>query len=178
MIVHGGIDPSGTSTVSERVILRQADRGDIAAMQRIRAAVRENRLVSRRIRDDEVRRHLELLGRGWVIEVERQPPGDRGRADREVVAFAIADATIGNLWALFVDPAHEAKGYGRRLLDAVVEWLWAQGLQHLWLATEAGTRAERFYRAAGWREDGTTPHGELAFVLHRPPADAAGGQAG
>ena len=148
------IDP-----MKDRGILRQAHRGDIAAIQRVRAAVRENRLASRRISDDEVQRHLELLGRGWVIE-----------DDGEVVAFAIGDATIGNVWALFVDPAHERRGLGRRLHDAMVEWLWSQGLQHLWLSTEAGTRAERFYRAAGWRDAGTTPHGELAFVLDRPPA--------
>lgn len=147
--------------MNRQSILRPAKRGDIAAMQRIRAAVRENRLVSRRIGDEEVRRHLEVLGRGWVIE-----------ADGRVVAFAIADATIGHLWALFVDPAHERRGYGRRLHDAMVEWLWSQGLQHLWLATEAGTRAARFYRAAGWREAGTTPHGELAFVLDRPAGAA------
>ena len=179
--------------VNEQAILRQAHRGDIAAMQRVRAAVRENRLVSRRIGDEEVQRHLEVLGRGWVIEVEHVSPGrprtaadslggqtrsGPGRTHREVVAFAIADATVGHVWALFVDPRHERRGYGRRLHGAMVGWLWSQGLQHLWLATQAGTRAERFYRAAGWRDAGTTPHGELAFRLDRPPGDTAGGQAG
>jgi GNAT superfamily N-acetyltransferase len=138
-------------------ILRQARRADIAALQRVRASVRENRLVSRRISDEEVRRHIEVLGRGWVVEV-----------DGEVVAFAIGDATIGNVWALFVDPRHEGRGHGRRLHDTMVEWLWSRGLKHLWLNTEPGTRAERFYRAAGWRQDGATVHGELAFRLDRP----------
>ncbi len=139
------------------VILRQANRDDVAAIQRVRASVRENRLVSRRISDAEVQRYLELLGRGWVVEV-----------DGEVVAFAIGDATIGNLWALFVDPRHERRGYGRRLHDTVVAWLWAQGLQHLWLTTAAGTRAERFYEAAGWQHAGLTEHGELHFRIDRP----------
>lgn len=142
-------------------ILRQARREDIAAIQRVRRSVRENRLASRRIDDAEVQRYLELLGRGWVIEL-----------DGEVVAFAIGDATIGNIWALFVDPRHERRGFGRRLHDAMVDWLWSQGLQHLWLTTDRGTRAEGFYRAAGWRDAGTTPHGELALVLDRPPAAA------
>jgi len=163
----GCVDQAGIDTVNDRSILRQAHRGDIAAIQRVRACVHENRLVSRRISDEEVQRHLELLGRGWVIEV-----------DGVVVAFAIGDATIGNIWALFVDPRHERRGYGRRLHDAMVEWLWSQGLGHLWLATEAGTRAERFYRAAGWRHAGLTPHGELAFVLDRVPASAGGRQTG
>jgi GNAT superfamily N-acetyltransferase len=167
-------------------ILRQARRGDITAIQRVRASVRENRLVSRRIGDEEVQRHLEVLGRGWVIEVE-QPMSGRGSAaagsDRaptpcEVVAFAIADATTGTVWALFVDPRYERRGFGRRLHDVMVDWLWSQGLQHIWLATGAGTRAEGFYRAAGWRDAGSTPHGELAFVLDRPPVEPAGRQAG
>lgn len=143
--------------------LRQACREDIAAIQRVRRSVRENRLGPRSIDNAEVRRYLEVLGRGWVIEV-----------DGEVVAFAIGDATIGNIWALFVDPCHERRGFGRRLHDAMVDWLWSQGLQHLWLATERGTRAEGFYRAAGWREAGTTPHGELAFTLDRPRATGDG----
>lgn len=179
--------------MSEPVILRHAHRGDIAAIQRVRAAARENRLLSRRISDDDVRRHLEVLGRGWVIEVDRPSPGrpstaagpdegrtrsGRGPRHGEVVAFVIGDATIGHIWALFVEPAYQGMGYGRRLLDVMVAWLWSQGLPHLWLATEAGTRAERFYRAAGWREAGRTPHGELAFVLDRPAADAAGLRAG
>ena len=152
---------------SERGILRRAQRGDIAAIQRVRASVRENRLVSRRISDAEVQRHIEVLGCGWVIE-----------SAGEVVAFAIADATVGHVWALFVDPRYERRGFGRRLHDVMVDWLWSQGLQHLWLSTDSGTRAERFYRAAGWRDAGTTPHGELALVLDRPPAGPAGSQAG
>lgn len=144
--------------------LREARRDDIAAMQRIRASVRENRLRSRRISDEEVLRYLELLGRGWVVEV-----------DGEVVAFAIGDATIGNLWALFVDQRHERRGYGRRLHDAMVAWLWSQGLQHLWLTTEPGTRAERFYEAAGWQHAGVTERGEVHFRIDRPAGrDAAG----
>jgi GNAT superfamily N-acetyltransferase len=146
-------------------ILREARCEDIAAIQRVRHSVRENRLVSRKIDDAEVQRYLELLGRGWVVEV-----------NGEVVAFAIGDATIGNIWALFVDPDHERRGYGRRLHDVMVEWLWTQGLEHLWLTTEAGTRAEGFYRAAGWRHAGRTPHGELTFVLDRPKVCGSAGR--
>lgn len=172
--------------MDEHGILRQAQRGDIAAIQRVRASVRENRLVSRRIGDDEVQRHLEVLGRGWLIEIEQPAPGRGGAAagsdgaptPREVVAFAIADATTGTVWALFVDPRYERLGFGRRLHDVMVDWLWSQGLKHIWLATAPGTRAEGFYRAAGWRVAGSTPHGELAFVLDPPPVEPAGRPAG
>jgi GNAT superfamily N-acetyltransferase len=141
-------------------ILREAHRGDIPAIQRVRHSVRENVLTSGRITDAEVQITLESTGRGWVIE-----------ADHAVVAFAIGRATDGNLWALFVEPSHERQGYGRRLHDATVGWLWAQGLAKLWLTTAAGTRAQHFYEAAGWQRAGTTQHGEIPFELARAAAD-------
>lgn len=137
--------------------LRQAHRSDIAGMHRVRIAVRENRLSSPdRIGDADYRAAIENLGRGWVIEV-----------DAVVVAFAVGYATDGNIWALFVHPDHEGRGYGRQLHDVMVQWLWAQGLARLWLTTAEGSRAEGFYAAAGWRRSGSTPSGEVGFELDR-----------
>jgi GNAT superfamily N-acetyltransferase len=106
-------------------ILRRARQTDIAAIRRVRHSVRENRLTSGVITDADVLEAIEATGRGWVIE-----------ADGEVVAFAVGSATDGNIWALFVDPAHERRGYGRRLHDVMVAWLWSQGLHKLWLTTQ------------------------------------------
>jgi GNAT superfamily N-acetyltransferase len=138
-------------------ILRQALRSDIAAIQRVRHSVHENKLTSTVISDAEVQRHLEKFGRGWVIEV-----------DGTVVAFAIARTTDGNIWGLFVDPEHERRGYGRRLHDAMVGWLWTQRLERLWLTTTPATRAEGFYKMAGWTLVGDAPHGEVRFEMRRP----------
>jgi len=135
-------------------MLRQAEARDVAAIQRVRASVRENRLVSTVISDDDVRRAIEVTGRGWVIE-----------CDGEVVAFAIGNAIDGNVWALFVHPNHERRGYGRRLHGVMTAWLWSRGLPRLWLTTETGTRAERFYEAAGWERVGPTSRGEVRFEL-------------
>jgi len=148
------------------VVLRQARREDIPAIQRVRRAVRENRLVTSVIDDADVADYLERRGRGWVVE-------ERG----EVVGFAIGDATDGNIWALFVDPGYEGRGHGRRLHDAMVRWLWEQGLAGLWLTTDPGTRAERFYRAAGWRDAGRTEAGEVRFELSRAGAGPPRGPA-
>lgn len=137
--------------------LRVARREDVAEIQRVRHAVRENRLTSRVIGDDEVVEHLERRGRGWVVTVQGA-----------VAAFAIGDATNGNIWALFVDPAHEARGYGRRLHDEMVGWMLAQGHASLWLTTAPGTRAEGFYRKAGWRDCGLVASGERRFEMRRP----------
>jgi GNAT superfamily N-acetyltransferase len=127
-------------------------------MQRVRRSVRENRLVSTVIGDEQVREAIEKTGRGWVIELQD-----------EVVAFAIANASNASVWALFVHPDHERRGYGRLLHDTMIEWLWAQGLNRLWLTTEPGTRAQRFYESAGWQLTGSTDRGEFRYERTAPP---------
>ncbi|MCC6407541.1 MAG: GNAT family N-acetyltransferase [Planctomycetes bacterium] len=119
-------------------------------------AVRENRLVTLVISPADYERELALTGRGWVAEV-----------DGELVGFAIGNAIRGNVWALFVDPEHERSGHGRRLHDAMVAWLWSRGLERIWLTTDPGTRAERFYLAAGWRATGRVGN-EVRYELERP----------
>jgi len=142
---------------AERADLRPARRSDVPGIQRVRHSVRENVLVSCVITDDEVVDYLERRGRGWVVEREG-----------EVVAFAIGDREDANIWALFVDPRYEGLGYGRRLHDEMVAWLWSCGLERLWLSTDPATRAERFYERAGWRRTGLLPSGEMAFELLNP----------
>jgi GNAT superfamily N-acetyltransferase len=139
-----------------RSMLRQALASDIAGIQRVRQSVRENRLVSTVISDVDVEEAIEKIGRGWVIESAGQ-----------VVAFAIGNAQNGNIWALFVHPEHERLGYGRRLHDTMVDWLWSQGLERLWLTTAPGTRAQSFYESAGWQLVGSTQHGELRYEMQR-----------
>lgn len=142
-------------------LLRQARRADVPGLQRVRAAVRENRLVSTVISDADVIEAIERRGRGWVVE-----------RDGEVVAFAIGLPDSGKVWALFVDPDHERRGYGRQLHDSMIAWMFEQGLPRLWLSTGPGTRAQRFYEKAGWRHCGYTPAGEVRFELDAPSAAA------
>ena len=132
--------------------IRPATEGDIPGMQRVRGAVLENRLTTTVLTAENYREAIAERGRGWVaVEGER------------VVGFAVGFRGDGNLWALFVDPQNEQQGLGRRLLDAVVEWLRREGVQRMWLRTDPGTRAEGFYRAAGWKACGTNAEGELRF---------------
>ena len=135
-------------------MLRVARASVIPAIHRVRASVNENRLASTIITDEDVRIAIEDTGHGWIVE-----------QDGEVVAFAIGNASTGNIWALFVHPEHEGRGYGRQLHDTMVDWLWAAGLDRLWLTTDPGTRAQRFYEAAGWRLTGSTDRGELRYEL-------------
>ena len=135
---------------------RQAARADIAAIHAVRMSVRENQLTRSVISERDYVDHLETLRRGWVIEVAGQ-----------IVAVVVGNARNGNIWGLFVNPDFERRGFGRRLLDTAVEWLWSQGLTRLWLTTAPGTRAQGFYEAGGWTHGGVTEHGEIRFELDR-----------
>ena len=139
-----------------RQLIRQARAADVAAMHRVRMSVQENRLTSTRLSERDYLVAIEATGRGWVLELEGN-----------IVAFAVGNAANGSLWALFVEPGHEGNGYGRELHDTMIEWLWDQGHDRLWLTTEPGTRAEHFYLAAGWRRAGVTDSGEIRFELSR-----------
>jgi len=147
------------------LVVRLARAEDVPELRRIRAAVRENRLVSRTIDADEYVREMTEPGRGFVAE-----------ADGVIVGFAVANASTGNVWALFVHPDHEGRGHGRRLHDRLVEWLLSREGPVPWLTTAPFTRAERFYLAAGWTLVGPTGRGEVRFELRGrrvPAADRA-----
>jgi GNAT superfamily N-acetyltransferase len=141
-------------------LLRLATAADLPAIWAVRYAVTENRIPRGLIPDEEVLQAIEARGRGWVIE-------EVDEFGRRLVAFGIVHADDGCLWALFVHPSAQGRGYGRRLMAEMSTWLWERGLQTLWLNTGAGTRAEAFYRRLGWQCTGSTPNGELRFELQR-----------
>lgn len=68
----------------------------------------------------------------------------------------VADAVRGEVYALNVDPDRWGHGVGRTLLDAACGHLRAVGFASavLWVHPD-NARACRFYRAAGWRTDGS-----------------------
>lgn len=146
-------------------MLRQARRADITDMHRVRMSVLENRLSSTVVTEADYAPAIEEHGRGWLIEEKS-----------EVVGFSVGNRN-GNIWALFVHPKHERRGFGKQLHDTMVSWLWSQGLGSLWLTTQPGTRAERFYEAAGWKRVGPTERGEIRFELQPQQGAPADGPA-
>ena len=137
--------------------LRLATRSDIPALQRVRLAVQENTLSDpNRITEEDYIAAQETLGRTWVIEV-----------DGEIAAFATGYES-GSIWALFVHPDHEGRGFGTALHSTVVNWLWSHGHERLWLTTDPNTRAEQFYVDRGWQPCGMT-QGELRLELASGP---------
>jgi len=128
-------------------------------MHRVRLAVRENRLTSSAISEAHYVPAIEDTGRGWVAH-----------EGGNVLGFAVGNKISGNIWALFVDPDHEGEGVGSLLHAAMVTWLFQQGLSRLWLSTEPGTRAQRFYEKCGWSYVKQLPSGEAFYELHAPGA--------
>lgn len=138
-----------------KMIFRQALITDIPQVQIVRNAVKENRLSNPDlVPDKDVEDYITRRGRGWICEI-----------NNTVVAFAIVSVIDKNVWALFVDPAYEGKGIGKRLHDDMMDWYFSQTRETIWLSTAPGTRAENFYRKAGWQQTAFTKSGEVKFEM-------------
>jgi len=137
------------------MLIREALISDIDRIQLVRNAVKENRLSRPDlVTDRDCEEYLTVRGKGWVCEWE-------GR----IVGFSIADLRDHNIWALFLLPECEGRGMGRLLHDTMLNWYFSQTKETVWLGTAPGTRAEKFYRMAGWKEAGTHGKGEVRFEM-------------
>ena len=133
---------------------REAEFSDIGRLHEIRTAVKENALSDpSRISAADYEEFIFRRGKGWVAE-----------SNRIITGFAVCDLQDENIWALFVHPDFEGRGFGRALQTAMLDWYFRQK-DYVWLGTAPGTRAEKFYRASGWREHGM--HGnEIKFSMN------------
>ena len=72
-----------------------------------------------------------------------------------VVGFTAVHPDVGEMFLLFVDPAHARRGIGRALLNAAHDVLRAAGCSEAFLFTEErNDRALAVSAAAGYRPDG------------------------
>jgi GNAT superfamily N-acetyltransferase len=133
-------------------LIRNATRADIPRIMEIRAAVRENRLRDpSRVSVDHV---------AWFVD---NPGIFVWEEDGSIVGFSAADPRDGSIFALFVAQPYERRGIGRALFERACEVLLEARCSRIWLTTEPGTRAETFYRRAGWRVIGLAD-GNLVFA--------------
>jgi GNAT superfamily N-acetyltransferase len=136
-------------------LIREARVADIPQIQVVRNSVKENTLSDPGlVTDADCELFMTQKGKGWVCGINQQ-----------VVGFAIADLQGHNIWALFLLPAFEKQGIGRQLHDVMLDWYFAQTTETVWLSTSPGTRAEAFYRKAGWRETGIYGKDEIKFEM-------------
>jgi len=137
------------------MIIREANIGDIREIQIVRNSVTENKLSDPDlVTDHDCHEFLTVRGKGWVCEINKQ-----------IVGFSIADLKMHNIWALFVMPEFEKKGIGKQLHDIMLDWYFTQTSNNVWLGTMPGTRAEIFYRNAGWTEIGKHGKNEIKFEM-------------
>lgn len=137
------------------MIFREANNKDIPQIQVVRNAVKENTLSNPAlVPDKDVDDYMNNRGKGWVCEL-----------DGTIVGFAIISINDRNVWALFVQPGYDKKGIGRKLHNLMMDWYFSQTDQSAWLGTAPGTRAEHFYRKAGWKETGIHGKGEIKFEM-------------
>ncbi len=134
---------------------REAYITDIPGMQVVRNAVKENTLSDPAlVPDKDVEDYIIRRGKGWVCEM-----------DNRIVGFSIVSVTDNNVWALFIQPGYDKKGIARKLHEMMMDWYFDQTKETIWLGTAPGTRAEQFYRKAGWKEVGTHGKGEIKFEM-------------
>lgn len=136
-------------------IFREAVPADIQQMQVVRNAVRENVLSDPKLVTDA--QYLEFLsgkGKGWVCVV-----------DDILIGFAIADLEKNNIWALFVHPAFERQGIGKKLHQLMLDWYFSMTSKTVWLSTAPHSRAAQFYMQQGWACVGNTKQVELKFEI-------------
>ena len=62
-------------------------------------------------------------------------------------------------------PEFEKKGIGRKLHDVMLDWYFSQTKTSVWLGTSPHTRAELFYKKAGWELIGTHGEDEIKFEM-------------
>lgn len=136
-------------------MIREAQPKDIPQIQIVRNAVQENTLSDPSlVSDADCADFMFRRGKGWVAEL-----------DGLVVGFSIVDLQENNVWALFLLPEYEGRGIGRQLHQVMLNWYFQQTREPIWLGTSPGTRAEAFYRKAGWQQNGLNGEKELRFEM-------------
>ena len=132
--------------------IRRATAADDAAVERELGAYLEHigaRLDPDALDHDVVRWAEEYDGAAGVLLVVEAPAGD-------VVGTAGVrrlESEVGELKRMWIRPAHQGRGLGRRLLEACLDEARALGLRRVRLDTQARMEAaQALYRAYGFRE--------------------------
>lgn len=137
------------------MVIREAKIEDIKQIQIVRNSVKENMLSNPDlVTDNDCKEFITVRGKGWVCEI-----------DNIIVGFSIVDLKENNVWALFIDPVFEGKGIGQKLHNIMLDWYFEKTKEKIWLGTAFNTRAEGFYRKAGWSEAGLHGTKEIKFEM-------------
>ena len=105
------------------------------------------------------------------LVADHAPPNEllvaTDEADR-VVGYTAVHPEDGEMFLLFVDPAHAGRGIGRMLLSAAHDALRAAGCDEAFLFThEQNERALAVYESTGYRRDGSVRESEFGGTAIR-----------
>jgi GNAT superfamily N-acetyltransferase len=143
-----------------RTSIREATAADVEMLFDIRCSVTENHMSRKQLaRANISSASLErmITGGDYVTPVVE--------AGGQAVAFAMAQVSRGYLFALFVRPGHEKKGFGKTALQAAEAGLRERGVRFAWLSTgqDESLRAHGFYRHLGWTQTGFMSDGQAKY---------------
>ena len=143
--------------------IRIATEADVEALFEVRTSVVQNyqsreELAALGITPDSIAESLRTTSRVWLAE-----------EDGRVVAFSMADAAQGTVFAMFVRPAYEGRGVGRCLMQQAEAWLFGGGWPEIWLLTgsDPELRAVGFYRHLGWQAVSEQADGQTKYVKRK-----------
>lgn len=146
-----------------RFLIRVAGEADVEALFDVRTSVVQNfqsreELAGIGVTPHTVTRMLRTTSRAWIAEED-------GRA----VAFSMADADEGTVFAMFVRPEYEGRGLGRALMRHAERWLFDCGWSEIWLLTgsDPALRAVGFYLHLGWVPAGREADGQTKYVKRK-----------
>jgi len=123
--------------------IRPAQLSDVESIFTVRTSVNENHLSREEMRkmgitESSVGDMIEKSYCTWVAT-----------NDEEVVGFSMILTEKGCLYGLFVLPAYEGRGIGRRLTLLAEQELFRHH-DIAWLETDGNSRAAKFYMQLGW----------------------------
>ena len=143
-------------------IFREMAAADIPEVFAVRLSTTENAISQERL--DE----LGITPRSIAEAIQQDAKGFVCQVGEQITGFVMGDRNNGEVTVLAVHPDYEQQGFGKQLLQLIVDWLFSTGNEELWLLTGADTsfRAYGFYRSQGWQPTGEfTENGDEKFIL-------------
>jgi GNAT superfamily N-acetyltransferase len=142
------------------MVVRTARPADAEAIERIR--IRGWQVGYRHVFPAEELDAMKVEWARWTQRIQRPPAGWStfvAEGWGRTLGFAAIgpsrdERSVGELFAIYVDPDEWSRGAGRALIARAEERLAEEYAEATLWVLEDNPRARRFYEAAGWRADG------------------------
>ncbi|CAM3145235.1 MULTISPECIES: GNAT family N-acetyltransferase [Pseudomonas] len=145
-------------------LIRLATLADIDTVFAIRTAVRQNHLSHEQLAD------LGITPQVLADSIREAPCIWVAQVNGVLAAFSMVDLAEGEVFAMFVLPAYEGRGLGRRLM-AVAEAALFERHDSVFLVTDGRDeiRANGFYQRLGWSKVGQVDGDDVRYEKSRAP---------